>query len=101
MNSFVRRFFQVVPAKKAENEAELCEAIFVSIASRFADYFVEHARNVGRVLEAQVFAERHHRAFRDGLREFRMPNEKLFQFYISVIQQQRDGSNCQVQCLLS
>src|SRR4051812_44788213 len=49
MNAFAGSFFQVMPAEETKNEAELGESIFDAVAAGFADDFIEHAGNVGRI----------------------------------------------------
>src|SRR6266496_5062747 len=77
MDALGRRFLEVVPAQKAKHDPELREAVLRPVAPRFADNLVEHTGKVGRILKAEIFAERHWRALRHSRGEFGMPDKKL------------------------
>ena len=99
VDALVRRFLEVVPAQETQHQPELGKAILGAVAPRLADDLVEHAGDVGRVLEAQVFAQRHRRALGHGGGQFRMPDEELLQLDVAVIQQHRHGRDGEVQRL--
>src|ERR1017187_3605556 len=97
MDALVLLLLEIVPAQKTQHEPELGEAIFGSVTPGFADDLVQHTGNVGRILKAQILAEGHRRAFSDRGGEFGMPDEKLLQLDVAIIQQHRDGRDCEVQ----
>src|SRR6185503_20056558 len=99
MDALIRRFLEVVPAQETKHEPKLGKAKFREVASGFADDLIEHAWNVGRVFEAQVFAERQRSTLGDGGSKFRMPDEELLQFDVAIIQEQRHGGHGEVERL--
>ena len=91
MDALIRFFLEVVPAQKTKHQPKLRKAILGAIAARFADDFIENARNVRSVLEAQIFAQRHRRALDHRRGQCRVPDEELLELDIAVIEQDRHG----------
>ena len=97
MDAFVFILLEIVPAEETQDEAQLGEAIFRAVVAGFTDDFIQHAGNVGRIFEAEIFAERHGPTGGNGGGEFGMPQEKLLQLDVPVIQQDRHGGDREIQ----
>ena len=90
------RLFQ---RRKHSTSRSWAKPIFRAIAPRLADDLVQHAGDVGGVLEAKVFAERQRGALGDGGGQSRMPDEELLQLDVAIIQQERHRSHGEIEGL--
>src|SRR5688572_20401676 len=94
-----RDFLEIVPAKKAEDEAQLSEAVLGAVAPSFADYFVQDTRNIQCILKSKVLAERQWRGLSNRSGKSRVPDAELLQLDIPVVQHERHRGLGKIQSL--
>src|SRR5258708_26239320 len=99
MDAFQRCLLEIVPKQKTKHQPKLRKSELSPITPRLANDIIEHSRNVRRVFEPQVLAERHRRTLRDGCGKLRVPHEKLLQLDVAVIQEQRHGGHREIESL--